>query len=108
MKQCRRLKARACTDGRKQCLLYAKKDISSPATCTESVMLTALIDTFEGQDVAIVNIPGAFLNAGYDPKDIVHMILEGVTADIMVQIAPDIYGPYLRKGKKVSLFSKSS
>ena len=101
MKRCGRIKARACADGRKQRFLYAKEDAASPTVKTESVLLTALIDALEERDVAIVDIPGAFLRAKLDEE--VHICLRGLLADIMVQISKETYGPFVfqQKGESV-------
>ena len=49
----------------------------------------------EGQDVAVCDIPGAFLRA-FLSED-VYMVMKGILADIMIQIAPDVYGPTATK-----------
>ena len=38
-----------------------KEDASSPTVSTEAVMLTCVIDANENRDVAIVDIPNAFV-----------------------------------------------
>ena len=97
-KRCGRIKACACTDGRKQRLLYSKEDASSPTVRTESVLLTLLIDAMEGRDVAIVDVPGAFLQARLD--EIVHLCLIGLLADLMIKISPETYAPKAFKNNK--------
>ena len=92
-KRCGRIKARACADGRKQRLLYSKEDATSPTVKTESVLITALIDAIEERDVAIVDIPGAFLRAMLE--EVVHVCLRGLLAEIMVEISKETYGPYI-------------
>ena len=76
MKQCGQLKVRACADGQKQRSLYSKEDTSSPTVQTKSVILRALIYVFKGKDVAIVGIPGAFLNAKFDPRILCTCVLK--------------------------------
>ena len=49
----------------------------------------------EGRDVAVADTPGAFINAFLDK--IVHMKLEGILADSLEQIAPDVCGPAVGK-----------
>ena len=56
---------------------------------TESTLITAVIDAHEGRDVRICNIPGAFLSA--DMEEDVKMALRGRLAELMVNIAPQIY-----------------
>ena len=69
------IKGRACTDGRKQCETSTKSEATSPTVALESVLFTATIDAHEGRDVAIADIPGAFLTADMD--EAVRMILRG-------------------------------
>ncbi len=54
------------------------------------------------RDVATCDIPGAFLQA--DNPDYVLMPLDGILAELMVSIAPNIYRKYIMvnaKGKLV-------
>lgn len=98
-KRCGRIKARVCADGRPQRMLYQKEDTASPTVKTESVLLlTAVQDAEEHRDVCVADIPGAFLNAYLD--EVVHMQLEGVLAEALTAVAPDIYGPMVVKNKE--------
>eukprot|EP00957_Ditylum_brightwellii_P086127 6552809-Ditylum_brightwellii.AAC.2 len=65
-KRCRRLKGRTCADGRKQCKTIPKEDVALPTVAPESVILTSVIDAKENRDVAITDIPGAYLSADMD------------------------------------------
>ena len=47
-KQCGKIKGHGCTDGRKQHAHIACEDTTSPTVATESVFLTAMIDSLEG------------------------------------------------------------
>jgi hypothetical protein len=47
-KRCGRVKARACADGRPQKNLFQKWESSSPTIRTESVLITSMIDAYEG------------------------------------------------------------
>jgi hypothetical protein len=55
------IKARTVADGNKQRDFISKEDSSSPTVATESVLLTCAIGTQEGRDVAIIDIPNAFI-----------------------------------------------
>ena len=70
-----KIKARGCADGRKQQQHITKEEATSPTVAIESVFLTSCIDAMEGRDIAIVDIPGAFMHADMD--QLVHMKLEG-------------------------------
>ena len=67
-------------DSRKKCNLYGKEDTSLPAAATELVILTAVIYTEEQRDVAIADIPGAFLHSKI--TDFVTMALQGKLTNI--------------------------
>ena len=51
--------------------VHNKEEAASPTVSTEAVFLTAIIDALEGRDTAIVNLPGAFMQANMD--DLVHV-----------------------------------
>jgi hypothetical protein len=60
----------------------------------EAVLLTYFIDAKEGQDVATVDIPGAFMQA--DMEALVHMKLEGKMAELLVKkLDPKLYRKYV-------------
>jgi hypothetical protein len=92
------IKVRFCADGRKQRGQWSKQDTTSPTVATESVFLTAVIDAHERRDVGCFDIPGAFLHADCD-EDIT-MVLKGRLAELMVQVAPNIYRKYITVDKK--------
>ena len=46
-KQCGRIKARGCADGRKQHIYKSNKETSSPTISVESLFLTCIIDAME-------------------------------------------------------------
>lgn len=100
-KQCGMVKGRGCADGRKQRAWTDPADAMSPTVSTEAVFLTAVIDALEGRYMAVVDIPGAFMQADIDEQVYVHF--NGKMADLLVEIDPDLYHPYItyQKGKVV-------
>jgi hypothetical protein len=95
------LKARTVAGGNKQRGYILKEDASSPTVSNEAVMLTCVIDADENRDVAIVDIPNAFVQTVVeDEKDRVFVRIRGPLVDILVSIAPDVYGEYVTIGKK--------
>ena len=102
-----RIKGRTCADGSKQRTWMSKEDASSPTVALESVMLSAVIDAKEGRDVAVVDIPNAFVQTenvkieDHHERDI--MKVKGALADMLVEIDPEFYGPYLTKENGVSV-----
>ena len=63
--------------------------------------MTAVIDAMENRTVAIVDIPGAFMQADMDPW--VYMCIDGAMADFFMEIDHDMYHPHMvkEKGKPV-------
>ncbi len=53
-----RIKARAVADGRSQ-ERYLEEETYSPTVCLESIMLSSLIDAYEGRHVCTVDVKGA-------------------------------------------------
>ena len=74
-KRCGKIKGRGCADGRKQRSYIAKEDSSAPTVSTEAVFLTAVIDALENRDVAVLDVPGAFMQADID--ELVHVRFTG-------------------------------
>ena len=68
--------------------------------------MTAAIDAKEVQDVAIIDIPNAFVKTRIeDDNDIVIMRLRGKLAELMTTTAPEIYRKHVtinRNGEQVS------
>ncbi len=60
-KRCGKIKPRKVAGGNKQQKFMLKEDASLPTMATESVLLTCAIDAKEGRDVAIIDIPNAFI-----------------------------------------------
>ena len=95
------IKGRTCADGRKQRENSNKEDATSPTVALESVMITSVIDAYERRDVAVADIPGAFLTADMD--EVVRMCLRGRLAELMVKAAPNIYSKYVTIEKGVTV-----
>jgi hypothetical protein len=63
--------------------------------------LTCIVDAEEGRDVAVIDIPNAFVQTRVeDEKDMAFIKIRGVLVDILVEIAPDVYRSYVTKDKK--------
>jgi hypothetical protein len=90
-KRCGRVKGRGCADGRTQRAYISREDATSPTVSTEAVFLTAVIDAFERRDVAIIDLPGAFMQADMD--ELVYVRFTGTIVDLLLEIDPDMYGP---------------
>jgi hypothetical protein len=55
------LKGRTVAGGNKQRDYISKEHASSPTVATEAVLLSCIIDAKEGRDVAVIDIPNAFI-----------------------------------------------
>jgi hypothetical protein len=94
-------KARQVAGGNKQRGYIMKEDASSPTVSSEAVMLTCVVDANENREVAIVDIQNAFIQTVVgDEKDRAFIHIHGPLVNILVSIAPDVYGPYVTVGKK--------
>jgi hypothetical protein len=106
-KQDGKIKARKVVQGNKQQDYITKEDVSSPMILAESVMLTCMINALEDQDIAVIDIPNAFFQTLVeDEEHSVIVRIRGPLVDILVSIAPDVYGPYMstnKAGQKVLL-----
>ena len=56
-------------------------------------MLTSTINALEGRDVAVVDIPGAYLSAYMDNE--VHVVFRGTIVEMMVMDDPALYRPFV-------------
>jgi hypothetical protein len=98
----RKIKGRTMAGGNKQRDYISKEDASLPTVTTESILLSCIIDAKEEKDVAVINIPNAFVQTCImeDEKDKEIIKLYGVLVDILVEIAPDVYKSYATTDKK--------
>jgi hypothetical protein len=96
-----KIKGRTVAGGNKQRDYISKEDASSPTVATESILLSCIIDAEEERDVAVIDIPNAFVQTRVeDEKDMAIIKLRGVLVDILVEIAPDVYKSYATTDKK--------
>jgi hypothetical protein len=56
-----KIKGRTVAGGNKKRDYISKEDASSPTVTTEAVLLSCITDADEGRDVAVVDIPNAFV-----------------------------------------------
>jgi hypothetical protein len=96
-----KIKGRTVAGGNKQRDYISKENASSPTVTTEAVILSFIIDAKEGRDVAVVDIPNAFVQTRVEnEKDMDFIKISGVLVDILVEIAPDVYKSYVSRDKK--------
>ena len=75
-----------------------KEDTASPTVSTESTFITATIAAKEGRKVRCYNVPSAFVNTDVDKEVIT--VLKGKLADMMIQIALEVYRKYMTADRK--------
>ena len=102
-KRCGTVKGRGCADGRKQRAYTDKEEATSPTIATEAVFLTAVIAALEGRDVAVVDVPGAFMQTDLD--ELVHVRFTGTMVDMLLEIDYEMYSPFITyEGKNKVLY----
>jgi hypothetical protein len=106
-KQDGKIKTRKVIGGNKQQGYITKEDVSSPTVSAEVVMLTCMIGALKDQDIAVIDIPNAYVQTVVeDEEHHVIICIRGPFVDILMSIAPDVYGPYVstnKAGQKVLL-----
>lgn len=73
---------------------YNKDNAASPTMSNESVIIMGVIHSKEGRDVAILNIPGAFLYTKI--KYYIVMLLQRILAELILKVALEIYSKYVQ------------
>jgi hypothetical protein len=90
------IKGRTVAGGNKQRDFISKEEASSPTVATKSVLLTYIIDAEERQDVAVVDIPNAFIQTRIeDEKDMAIIKIRGILVDMLLDVASDTYTSYV-------------
>jgi hypothetical protein len=84
-KRCGKVKGRGCVDSHKQRRYIDRADAVSPTVATEAVFQ---------REVAIVDIPGAFMQVDLDDETI-HVRLTGKMVDLLLKIDRELYEPHL-------------
>jgi hypothetical protein len=64
-----------------------------------AVFITTVVYAYDGRAVACFNIPGNFVHA--DSDEDITMFLKGRLAELMVQVAPNLYRKYISVDRKV-------
>jgi hypothetical protein len=64
-------------------LYKTKQETSSLTVSIEAVLLSFMIDTMEGCDVATLDIPGAFMQVMIDEE--IHIKFDGELIDLLTQ-----------------------
>jgi hypothetical protein len=89
-KQSGEIKARACANGSTQRIHIEKEEAT---ITTDAIFIQSTIFAHKQRDVALYNIPGAFLQT--NNLNFVLMHLGGILAELMVKVAPKLYCKYV-------------
>lgn len=85
----------------KQHSIIPAQEASSPTAALESVLITAAIDATEERDVAIIDIPNAFVTTCLtNEEDKAIMRMRGKLTELLVKVAPKIYMKYVTMNSK--------
>ncbi len=102
-----KIKGRMVYNGKPTRKWLSRDETASPTVALESTFLTGIIDAKEGRDVMTNDVPNAFIQAEIpeleEGKDRIIMKITGVLVDLLVEIAPDVYGGHIvyKRGTKV-------
>ena len=100
-KCCGKIKGRGCADGRKQRAYITKEESTSPTISTEAVFLAAVVDAWEHRKIAVLDVPGAFMQVDMD--ELVHVRFSSEMVDKLLEIDHELYSGYvtIEHGEKV-------
>ena len=95
------IKGRAVAGGNKQRDYISKEDAISPTVATAAVLLSCIIDAEEERDVAVIDIPNAFIQTQVEDEKYMSFIkICGVLVNILLEIAPYVYKSHVTTDKK--------
>ena len=101
------LKGRTVADGSTQRDWISKDQAASPTVALESILMTCVIDAKEGREVAIVDLPNAFIQTLNEKLHDSHewdiMKISGHLADLLIEMQPEVYGPFATKERGVTV-----
>ena len=100
-KRCGRIKARGCVDGWPQRAYISNNKSSSPTVELGSFFISCVMDATEGQKVAMVSIPDAFMQIYQEGT--VFVKLTGLMVRLLLKINPGKYEKHIRwfRGEEV-------
>ncbi len=83
------IKGRACINGAPQQAYITKEEAASPTVSTDFTFITASIAASKRRVMRCYDVPSAFINT--DVNEDVKMVLTGELAEMMIQIAQEVY-----------------
>ena len=103
-KRCGTIKARTCANGSVQREYMDRDEVASLTASTDSIIITAVIDTKQRRDIMVADVPNAFVQTPIDQSgEKIIMKIRGVLVDMLIEMNPELYEKYVRyvHGKKV-------
>jgi hypothetical protein len=93
------IKGRMVYNGKPTQEWLSREESTRPTAALESIVLTAIVDAKEDRDVMTCDIPNALIqaelpNLGPDNKKVI-MKITGVLVELLVNMSPEVYGPYI-------------
>ena len=80
----------------------SKEDSSSPTISTEYVLLCCIMDKKEERYVAVINVSNDLIQRGIENEKYMAIIkIRGILVDMLLDIAPDVYGSYVTTNMKI-------
>ena len=77
--RCGRIKGRICTNRSRQCKYTNEgKSFTSPTVSLETIITILMIDAYENRDIAVTDVPSAYLHTKFPPEKRVILKLRGV------------------------------
>ena len=61
-------------------------NFSSPTASLDAIIITLIVDAHKGRDVAVANVPGAYLHAEWPKKTNMVLKLEGQFVEIICDV----------------------
>ncbi|MGC8497872.1 MAG: hypothetical protein ACP5NL_07805, partial [Thermoplasmata archaeon] len=93
------IKGRMVYSGKPTREWLSREDAASPTVALESIMLTAIVDAKEKLNVMTADVPNAFIQAQMhnldDANECVFMKITGVLINLLVEMAPEVYKPFV-------------
>ena len=101
-KICDKIKGQTVAGENKQRYYISKEDPKSPTVAIESGLISYIIYTKKESDVSVINIPNIFIQMWIEhEKDVAITKLRWVLVDMLLYIAPGVYGPYVTTDRKL-------
>ena len=101
------IKGSECADGRPHRAYKLKEETSSPTAYVESIFIKSVVKVYEHQDIAVVDIPGAFLQKKASDSTIIK--LQGAIVEALLKINP-MWSQYIvheGKNRTPTIYSKA-